>query len=478
MPIKTTTLSTDPVLVQQHELSVSVDSTGRSASNTDRKVLSVTILTYGATLTHLTFPDRWGQPQDLTLGFDHWEDYLAQAESGAINPFFGAVIGRTASRIAHASFELEGNTHALKASNGVDCQHGGPLGFDKQHWSTISTTDDDGSGGPSVTLQLISPHGQNGYPGRLVTNVKWQLTSQGELALEYWAKLEAGTAAAGDTEIASQDLHSTIVSLTHHPYWNLDGVLNPPESQDLELLLSNSQQQQKDVEVRNPCSIKDHTLWIDSSTLVELGNPHAVPTGRLHNVSQKQPGDGESCLDFTLPTGTGKSLAAGLETIPGGYGYDHVYALAPPQETGIRSIAEVDIEGYYPATPHVANLASPRTGIRMELYTSEPALVLYAAGYLDHTMLPRTKSRHFDLPTSAFFISPTASPLPTHQEANTASHGPKSVVIAAEMGKFAGVCLEPIRYPDAIHHREWSNMVTLHQGQVYRQRTVYKFSSC
>lgn len=100
MPLRTTTLSTHPVLVQQHTLSIRLDTiTGGSGQPTTvAKELSATILTYGATLTHLTYPDRLSQPQDVVLGFDHWQDYIAQAESGALNPYFGGIIGRTASR--------------------------------------------------------------------------------------------------------------------------------------------------------------------------------------------------------------------------------------------------------------------------------------------------------------------------------------------------------------------------------------------
>lgn len=102
MPLKTTTFSTEPVLVQQHELSIPLEITATSSGDTpataEKRVLSATILTYGATLTHLTFPDRLGQVQDVVLGFDHWRDYLVQAELGALNPYFGGTIGRTASR--------------------------------------------------------------------------------------------------------------------------------------------------------------------------------------------------------------------------------------------------------------------------------------------------------------------------------------------------------------------------------------------
>ncbi|KAF9962934.1 hypothetical protein BGZ70_007783 [Mortierella alpina] len=282
MPVKTTTLATEPVLVQQHELVVTLANPTSSDQKSPARAcaFSAILLTYGATLTHLRYPDRWNQPQDVVLGFDHWEDYIAQAKPGELNPYFGAIIGRTASRIGHASFALQstyvpgsahgaqqdqdaqsvsestgsphspGTTkpqiqtqnqaqaryqqyepkHTLDISNGVDCHHGGPVGFDKQHWTTVDVQQED----PSVTLQLISPHGQNGYPGRLVTRVQYRLTRLGELSIEYWAELQAegGEIETGDDATAQKvlDLHSTIVSLTNHTYWNLDGVLNPTDS--------------------------------------------------------------------------------------------------------------------------------------------------------------------------------------------------------------------------------------------------------
>lgn len=98
MPVQTTTLSAEPVLVQQHQLSVALTANANNSQHKAGTVFSATILTYGATLTHLCYPDRWNAPQDVVLGFDHWQEYLAQAQPGALNPFFGAIIGRTASR--------------------------------------------------------------------------------------------------------------------------------------------------------------------------------------------------------------------------------------------------------------------------------------------------------------------------------------------------------------------------------------------
>ncbi|KAF9136598.1 hypothetical protein BGX30_011039 [Mortierella sp. GBA39] len=502
MPVKTTTLAKEPVLVQQHELTLATN----TRTNNKEQTFSATILTYGATLTHLTCPDRWNQPQDVVLGFDHWQDYIAQAQPGALNPYFGSIIGPTASRIANATFQLESTharnsstttttataaspsqapTHVLQVSNGLDCHHGGPKGFDKQHWTTVDVNQEE----TSVTLEWVSPHGNYGYPGRLVSRVQYRLTSQGELAIEFSAQLQEGKEGAQDT--TSMDLHSTIVSLTNHAYWNLDGVFNPSEDQAgrLQSLLVETQStsevttnndDDKVVVVKNPCTVKDHTLWLSTSTLVELGNKHPVPTGVLLDITQTpELHIQKELLDFTgietRPASKNMALGHGLDSIPGGYGYDHVFALDGTDATHTTPIPvnDVGIQAYWPRTPHVATLYSPRSGIRLDLSTSEPAIVLYAAGYLDKASLPRTKSNILDIPSNPLVISPAAATLMPR----VAGGDECKIRIEAEFDKFAGFCLEPIRFPDAIHHRDWAGMVTLHHDQVYRQRSVYKFSS-
>jgi aldose 1-epimerase len=400
-------------------------------------------------------------------------------------------------RIANATFQL-GSTHAysnttnitaasptqapihvLQVSNGLDCHHGGLKGFDKQHWTTVDVNQDE----TSVTLEWVSPHGDYGYPGRLVSSVQYKLTDQGELLIEFAAELKEGDKSEGAAQhTTSMDLHSTIVSLTNHAYWNLDGVLNPSEDQagQLQSLLerpstSGTSKDIKDNNVvvfKSPCTVKDHTLWLATSTLVELGDKHPVPTGVLLDVTKTpELHVQKELLDFTgaetHPASKNKALGHGLDLIPGGYGYDHVFALdgTDAAHTTPVPVNDVGIQAYWPRTPHVATLYSPRSGIRLDLSTSEPAVVLYAAGYIDKS-LPRTKSKILDIPTSN-----TSGPA-------VAGGGDESKIrIEAEFDKFAGFCLEPIRYPDAIHHRDWAGMVILHHDQVYRQRSLYKFSA-
>lgn len=321
------------------------------------------------------------------------------------------------------------------------------MGFDKQHWDTIQVN----NATNTVKLQLVSPHGQNGYPGRLVATVSFQLTNEGELVLEYEARLQEDQA---HPENRSLDLHSTVVSLTNHTYWNLNGVLNS---------LTVDTGAEELTALGSYCTIKDHTLWLSSSDLVELGATHPVPTGHIVDLSV-HPSEGSDLLLFTSPSFAGKMLEHGLEAIPGGYGYDHVYSL-----TAHDTVSSIGIQGYYPATPHVATLYSPRTGIQLDMMTSEPALVLYAAGYVDATLLPRTKSRPF--------LEPQSSTIPVLSGSSSSSKPQEAdTELRAVFGKFSGLSLESIRYPDAIHHPDWASMVILHRGEVYRQRTVYKLS--
>lgn len=376
----------------------------------------------------------------------------------------------------------------MQVSNGRDCHHGGPKGFDKEHWTTVDVSQDE----TSVTLEWVSPHGNGGYPGRLTSSVQYKLTDQGELIIEFTAQLKKGEKSEGAVQhTTSMDLHSTIVSLTNHTYWNLDGVLNPSEDQagQLQSLLletpstpgtSTDINDSNIVVIKNPCTVKDHTLWLSTSTLVELGDKHPVPTGVLLDVTQTpELHVHKELLDFTgtetHPVSKNKALGHGLDLIPGGYGYDHVFALdgTDAAHTIPVPVNDVGIQAYWPRTPHVATLYSPRSGIRLDLSTSEPAVVLYAAGYLDKS-LPRTKSKILDIPTTSLVISPTAV-TSVHTVAGGADAS--KVRIEAEFDKFAGFCLEPIRYPDAIHHRDWASMVTLHHDQIYRHRSLYKFST-
>lgn len=157
-------------------------------------LLSCRILTYGGAVRSLGVPDRTGRPVDVVLGFDTLEDYLAQ------DKYIGALVGRYANRIGNSRFSLDGREYQLAANDGANHLHGGLVGFDRQVWTVEE------AGENTVTLSLVSPDGQEGYPGTLRTEVTYALQSNG-LEIAYEARSD----------------RTTLCNLTNHSYFNLAG---------------------------------------------------------------------------------------------------------------------------------------------------------------------------------------------------------------------------------------------------------------
>lgn len=161
--------------------------------------LSAEILTYGGIVTRLVVPGRKGQPADVVLGFSTLEPYLAR------HPYFGAITGRIAGRVAEACLEFEGRTFPLPANEGPHHLHGGFNGLDRRVWKASPVRRDDGA--PSLRLTYRSPDGEEGYPGNVDLAVTYTLTADNTFVIE--------------TEAQSD--RPTPVSLTHHSYFNLEG---------------------------------------------------------------------------------------------------------------------------------------------------------------------------------------------------------------------------------------------------------------
>lgn len=156
--------------------------------------LTCKIITYGGAVRSLTVPDRDGNPVDVVLGFDTLEDYRAQ------DKYIGALVGRYANRVGGARFTLDGVEYALAANDGENSLHGGNVGFDKRVWTVEALTEN------SVVLSLVSPDGEEGYPGNLAVAAAYTLAFNG-LDIEYRARCDL----------------DTVCSLTNHSYFNLSG---------------------------------------------------------------------------------------------------------------------------------------------------------------------------------------------------------------------------------------------------------------
>lgn len=160
---------------------------------------SLQLITYGGIVTHLRVPDRAGKIDDVVLGFDSLDGYLAG------HPYFGCTAGRVAGRISEGKFTLEGREYALAVNDPPNHLHGGVVGFDKRVWSAAPVVRGDGA--PSVQLTLESGDGEEGYPGTVRAAVTYTLTERNEFIFE--------------TEVTSD--RPTPASLTHHSYFNLAG---------------------------------------------------------------------------------------------------------------------------------------------------------------------------------------------------------------------------------------------------------------
>jgi len=171
------------------------------------KGLSIKAITYGGTLTEVNVPDRSGKLDSVILGYDKLEDYLERS------PFYGALVGRFANRIARGKFTLDGKEYSLACNDtfgaGPDAVanhlHGGKVGYDKVLWNGRLFRTKDAAG---IRWSYLSRDGEEGYPGNLRITATYTLTEDGELTFEYWATTDKPTP----------------VNLTQHAYWNLAGA--------------------------------------------------------------------------------------------------------------------------------------------------------------------------------------------------------------------------------------------------------------
>ena len=146
-----------------------------------------------------SLPDRAGRLADVVLGRDDLAGYLA------VRRFLGATVGRYANRIANGTFELDGERFQLPANDGANALHGGLAGFDRKPWTITAIGE---KPAPFVTLSYVSPDGEEGYPGRLETEITYSISGGTELSVAFSAVTDK----------------PTVVNLTNHSFFNLAGV--------------------------------------------------------------------------------------------------------------------------------------------------------------------------------------------------------------------------------------------------------------
>jgi aldose 1-epimerase len=164
----------------------------------ERAGVRVRVLSYGGIVQSAEVPDREGRAANVVLGFADLEGYLAHP-----GPYFGALVGRYANRIAGGRFTLDGKTRALAPNNPPNSLHGGEKGFDKRVWDAEPVEH-------GVRLSRVAADGEEGFPGRLEVSATYTLEESGALRIAYEAVTDA----------------PTVVNLTNHSYFNLGGSGN------------------------------------------------------------------------------------------------------------------------------------------------------------------------------------------------------------------------------------------------------------
>jgi aldose 1-epimerase len=235
----------------------------------------VRLINYGGIVTNIFTTGKNGKSEDIVLGFDNLPDYLG------LHPYFGAIIGRYANRIADSCFSLDGEIFNLAANDSPNHLHGGRVGFDKKVWLGVKNITTEFV---SVKLACESPDGEESYPGNLMVEVEYILNNQNELVINYSARTDK----------------KTHINLTNHSYFNLNG---------------------------GEGDIYDYILQIDADYITE-NTSACIPTGKLTSVKN-------SAFDFRDPKRIGKDIAS----IPPGY--DHNFVLNG-NSGHLRKIARVE----------------------------------------------------------------------------------------------------------------------------------------
>ncbi|HEX2535194.1 MAG TPA: aldose epimerase family protein [Chitinophagaceae bacterium] len=327
----------------------------------NRNGVQAALTGYGARLVSLLVPDKSGRPVDVVLGYDSLDAYLRPGEG-----MFGATVGRFANRIGGARFSLDGKEYALEANDGArNTLHSGRGGFHSRIWEATP------SGDSALTFAYVSPAGEGGFPGTLSISVRYTLTGDNGLRLDYEARTDA----------------PTVLNPTNHAYFNLNGAGSGP--------------------------VLDHILSVNADSITLVG-PGLIPTGRLASVEG-------SPLDFRTPRTIGSRIDDTTHAwIRAGRGYDHNFVLN--RRDGTLRIA--------------AAVTAPVTGIRMDVWTTEPGMQFYSANWI-----PR-------------------------------DHRGKE---GKTYNRRHAFCLETQHFPDAPNRPEFPSTV-LRPGEVFRSTTIYQFT--
>ncbi|MBE6053613.1 MAG: galactose mutarotase [Clostridium sartagoforme] len=248
----------------------------------NKNKMKVKVITYGGAIVEINVPDKYGNFDDVVLGYDSIEGY----EEG--KKFHGAIIGRCANRIKDSKFNINTKEYLLAANDGVNHLHGGINGFDKVVWDSEILDDNNNI----LKLSYLSKDGEEGYPGNLKVEVYYSLTEDNEIKIEYNA-------------ISDKD---TVVNLTNHSYFNLRGHASN--------------------------DILDEKLMVNADSFT-VNDKNSIPTGEIRSVKNTP-------MDFRKLKKIGVDINDSYEQIEFGNGYDHNWMLNSKGDLNVLAAMLVD----------------------------------------------------------------------------------------------------------------------------------------
>lgn len=273
---------------------------------TNEQGMEVCVTNFGGRVVSIMVPDRDGKMTDVVLGYDNIAQYADAANFGSD---FGASIGRYANRIKNGQFTLNDSVIQLPQNNFGHCLHGGPTGWQYQVYEAQQVDPQ------TLKLTLVSPDGDNQFPGQVTATVTYTLTAENALDI----KMEAETDAP------------TIVNMTNHSYFNLNGDPTQPAM--------------------------DMVMYINADKFTPADSTF-MPTGEVRDVTGTP-------MDFRTPHAIQDSLRMDDEQVRFGNGFDHNWILNTNGDD----------------TQVCASLYSPKTGILLEAYTNEPGMQVYTGNF-------------------------------------------------------------------------------------------------
>src|ERR1700744_2912234 len=262
------------------------------------------ITNYGGRLVALLVPDSTGKMIDVAVGIGSVEGYVKSTE-----PYYGATIGRYGNRIAKGHFTLDGKQYTLATNNPPNTLHGGKKGYQDVVWDAKKVNDQ------TLELTYLSKDMEEGFPGNLKIKVTYSITDDNSFKCEYEATTDK----------------TTVVNLTNHAYFNLNG--------------------------EGSGTILDHLVQLKADHYTPVDST-LIPTGKIEPVKGTP-------LDFTTATTIGARINDANEQLKNGKGYDHNFVL-----------------NKHDMTQPIAIVKGDKTGIVMEIYTEEPAMQFYSGNFM------------------------------------------------------------------------------------------------